>query len=83
MVGRTITLLKRQVYASKLCRRLQSDTYGPKAYKTTVTVGSESYTSKHGDKFGGSEVFKCCACGMKADRDVRVAYNILLRFLDD
>jgi transposase len=50
--------------------------------------GSEAYTSKQcgicgtlNDKLGGSEIFKCCSCGVMADRDVHAARNILMRFL--
>jgi len=58
--------------------------------RVSITGGSESSTSKQcgacgtlNDKLVGSEVFKCCSCGKKADRDVHAARNILLRFLDD
>ena len=33
------------------------------------------------DSLGASEVFKCNNCGLKADRDLHAARNILLRHL--
>lgn len=56
----------------------------------TVVIVDESYTSKtcgacghiH-QKLGGNKVFKCPSCGVKLDRDVNGARNILLKFLTE
>lgn len=53
-----------------------------------VIICDEAYTSKtcgncgfiH-NKLGGSKEFKCPKCGLRADRDIHAARNILLRFL--
>jgi putative transposase len=55
-----------------------------------VIIVDESYTSKtcgfcghiH-TKLGGNKVFKCPQCGVKLDRDVNGARNILLKFLTE
>ena len=48
----------------------------------------EAYTSKTcgrcgtiNQKLGGSKTFQCSCCGLKADRDLHAARNILLRHL--
>ena len=53
-----------------------------------IKRGSEAYTSKQcggcgilNDSLGANEVFKCNICGLKADRDMHAARNILLRHL--
>ena len=53
-----------------------------------IKSGSEDYTSKQcgkcgvlNESLGSSEVFKCSECGLKADRDLHAARNILLRHL--
>lgn len=50
---------------------------------------TEAYTSMQcgqcgtlNDNLKGDEVFKCSKCGIKADRDVHAARNILLRYLE-
>ena len=57
--------------------------------KSVIKRGSEAYTSKQcgrcgklNDKLGSAKVFNCGACGLKVDRDIHGARNILLRFLN-
>lgn len=59
-----------------------------KKYNADIYIVNESYTSKTcsqcghiNEKLGGSKVFKCTECGMKMDRDVNGARNILIRQL--
>jgi putative transposase len=52
-----------------------------------VVLVTEEYTSKtcgccgeRSESLGGSEVFRCSACGVEADRDANGARNILLKW---
>ena len=82
IVKRRLNMLSFYQFSQKL---QQTATFYP---NVTIKRGSEAYTSKQcggcgvlNDKLGGSEVFECNECGLKADRDMHAARNILLRNL--
>lgn len=64
------------LWKSKLCDE----------HRNKVIIVSESYTTKTcgqcgviNNNVGGSEVFKCGSCGLKSDRDLHAARNILIK----
>ena len=82
---------------TKTCRLMLSMAHGEfrekllykaQDHDTKVIVGNESYTTKTcgncgiiNEKVGGSKVFHCTHCGLRAHRDVHAARNILLKHL--
>jgi len=82
---------------TKTCRLMLSMAHGEFREKllykardqdSKVIVGNESYTTKTcgncgiiNEKVGGSKVFHCTHCGLRAHRDVHAARNILLKHL--
>ena len=82
IVKRRLNMLSFYQFSQRL---QQTATFYP---NVTIKRGSEAYTSKQcggcgvlNDKLGGKEVFDCNECGLRADRDMHAARNILLRHL--
>ena len=83
MVKRRLNMLSFYQFKQRL---IETSVFYP---GVVIKSGSEAYTSKQcgqcgvlNDGLGASEVFKCPKCGLKADRDLHAARNILLRHLE-
>ena len=82
IVKRRLNMLSFYKFSERL---QQTATFYP---GVVIKRGSEAYTSKQcggcgilSESLGASEVFDCKNCGLKADRDMHAARNILLRHL--
>ena len=82
IVKRRLNMLSFYEFSQRLT---QTATFYP---GVVIRRGSEAYTSKQcggcgklNDDLGSNEVFECKSCGLKADRDLHAARNILLRHL--
>ena len=82
IVKRRLNMLSFYKFSERL---QQTGTFYP---GVVIKRGSEAYTSKQcggcgilNESLGASEVFDCKNCGLKADRDMHAARNILLRHL--
>ena len=82
IVKRRLNMLSFYKFSQRLT---QTATFYP---GVVIRRGSEAYTSKQcgacgklNDDLGSNEVFECKSCGLKADRDLHAARNILLRHL--